>query len=98
MSKDHFTPWQPIRQPCWFCVSFDGITASGADAWCGLPGLARVRSSPAVGCSSFVREVGADDEPDAVPAGFRSRAGPAACRTGAPVVVAAAPVAVPWAP
>lgn len=94
MSEAHFTPWQAAFKPCWFCVSFDGITASGADAWCRLPGVARVRSSPAAGCSSFVREIGADDDPDALPQGYRCTADVAARAGNAPRL----PAAVAWAP
>ena len=67
MPAVHFSPWQPIRRPCWHCVSFRGMLYEGSAARCAMPNSAAVRSMPADGCSGFAREVGSDDVPEWVP-------------------------------
>ncbi len=59
-----------MNTPCWHCTAFDGLTGGNA-ALCRRPGASRLRASPDMGCASFEREVGVDDEPDAVPIGWR---------------------------
>ena len=65
MPAPHFSPWQTTHRPCWHCARFDGMAYTGSVALCTLPQAPRVRSQPASGCSAWVREVGADDEPGA---------------------------------
>ncbi len=59
----YFRPGLSESQPCWHCVSFDGMLYAGSAAACERADGSRVRSMPANGCSAFVREVGTDDEP-----------------------------------
>jgi hypothetical protein len=68
----HFTPWQATARLCWHCSRFIGLAYRGSAASCKLVNGPRVRSMPAAGCASFEREVGADDEPDQVPADLRT--------------------------
>ena len=58
-----FNPYRFPPSPCWQCVAFQGMVYQGTAALCSRPNFARVRSAPENGCSGFVREVGADDEP-----------------------------------
>lgn len=58
----HSTPGNSSG-PCWHCINFDGLAYQGSVAVCKVPSGPRVRSSPATGCTMFVREVGSDDEP-----------------------------------
>lgn len=81
MPAVHFSPWSATVRPCWHCASFRGLVYAGSAARCAAPNSAAVRSMPANGCSAFEREVGADDEPDVVPAceaapGLPVRTGP----------------------
>ena len=92
MHAAHFTPWSATVRPCWHCTSFRGLVYAGSAARCARPNSAAVRSMPANGCSAFEREVGADDEPDVMPAceplpGLPPLRGP---------VITIAPA--PWAP
>jgi len=63
----HFTPWNAQQRPCWHCTQFVALVYEGSAARCSLPNGPRIVSMPAGGCSAFEREVGSDDEPDAVP-------------------------------
>lgn len=54
--------------PCWLCHWYDGMDTSGTMALCNNAGCSRCRSQPERGCSSFLREVGGDDESGRVPA------------------------------
>lgn len=67
MPAPHFSPHRTAPQPCWWCCRYQGLAYGGSAAFCNLPNAPRVRSNPAAGCSGFVREVGADDEPEAPP-------------------------------
>lgn len=92
----HFTPWQTERRPCWHCASFKGLLYGGSAVSCSLANGPRVRSMPDAGCASFEREVGADDEPNQVPAALRTvepHKGPWRAQEAAPKAVP-----VRWAP
>lgn len=65
-----FRPSLTADQPCWTCTAYQGPTAGGTAALCGHPGSARVRASPDLGCCSWERELGTDDEPGRLPDGF----------------------------
>lgn len=58
----HFSPWTS-RRPCWWCRWYDGVDAIGGVAYCARKGCSRARSQPELGCASFEREPGCDDEP-----------------------------------
>ena len=94
MSASHFSPWGQPR-PCWHCTYFDRIEAAGCGL-CNQPNSARRVAMPARGCVFWLREPGADDEPDFVPAQARSS------EPGAPVwkarEVSPVAVSVEWAP
>lgn len=68
-------------RPCWHCVHYEGFDRSGALALCANAGCSRCRTQPERGCSAFVREIGADDEPSKVPS--RQNAQPMPGRRGA---------------
>lgn len=61
----NFNPWGDGTKPCWHCAGFDGLVTGGA--LCSMPGCCRLRALPQNGCSRFVREPGADDEPGPPP-------------------------------
>ncbi len=67
MSHEYFSPWcsEPVR--CWHCSSFVAMVYEGSAAICTATNHPRIRSQPHEGFSSYSREPGADDEPDAVP-------------------------------
>jgi hypothetical protein len=75
MIPTHSTPGAETGQPCWHCISFDGMTHQGAAALCNAPGHCRVRSMPQQGCCAWERAVGTDDEPGP-PGGGSCRSGP----------------------
>jgi hypothetical protein len=64
----HFRPYLAEPRPCWQCHHFGALIYQGSAAWCRMPGASAVRAMPQAGCSAWEREVGADDEPDLVPA------------------------------
>lgn len=66
-----FQPHAHERRPCWHCQWYGGMDASGTVAICTRPGCCGRRTGPQTGCSAFAREVGADDVPEAQPAGLR---------------------------
>lgn len=58
-----FQPYLSEPTPCWYCVHFDGMASHGSSALCRNRPGPRVCSMPLWGCSSWMREVGCDDEP-----------------------------------
>jgi hypothetical protein len=78
----HFSPHSAEPRPCWHCSHYIGMTAAGTAAVCSLSNGPRVRSMPAQGCSAFVREPGADDEPEKVPVFVAVDAMPAGAARG----------------
>lgn len=61
---NYFSPHFETPSPCWWCRWFRGMDASGTLAICGNPTCCRCRTQPETGCAAFVREPGADDEPE----------------------------------
>lgn len=67
MLAPYFNPHNKPARPCWHCAHFGGMLYQDSAAACTLSRAAAVRTMPASGCSGFLREVGADDEPERVP-------------------------------
>lgn len=70
MTAEPFRPSLSTDQPCWTCTGYGGLTAGGTAAWCTRPGCPRVRASADLGCCSWERALGTDDEPGSYPDGF----------------------------
>jgi hypothetical protein len=59
----HFTPHQLPARPCWHCTDYLGLIPGGSAAQCARGGI---RALPGRGCAFWVRETGADDEPEPI--------------------------------
>lgn len=61
----HFQPHRSEHRPCWHCTHYLALIYQGTAVACARGG---VQAMPARGCAFWLREVGADDEPDRIPA------------------------------
>ena len=64
MVPPYFNPYTLPPRPCWHCVHFAGMLYVGTAARCAKPGAVPVAAQPATGCAYWMREAGADDEPE----------------------------------
>lgn len=58
-----YNPYSGKEQPCWTCQWYDGMAGQGTCAQCAHPRGSKLRATPEMGCCSWTREPGSDDEP-----------------------------------